>query len=160
MESLLAQIEVWLINLIDKQVEPVIEKRISASFEDETSYITRYINALIDHKIKSSHTTTLEAEFVNAIVDEKFDKNNKQFDGYMGSHEFEADVEEVIDNCIADKISFSFDISNYDSEITDIASSIAQDTLSELDISVYALDIESIVDERISAAHYAVSVTT
>jgi len=136
MESLLAQVEAWLINLIDNQVEPIIEKRISASFEDETSYITRYINALIDTKI---------------------DNNSKQLDGYMGSHEFETDVEEIIDNCIADKISTSFNILDFDSEITDIAVEAAIDNFN---ISEYASDIETIVDNRISAAHYTVFVET
>ena len=139
MESLLAQVEAWLITLIDKQVEPLIEKRISASFEDETSYITRYINALIDTKI---------------------DNNSKQLDGYMGTHEFETDVEEIIDNCIADKIRNNFDISDFDSEIEDIAEGVARNAISDLDISEYHEEIESLVDDRIFSTSFTISVST
>jgi len=147
MESLFAQVEAWLINLINKQVEPIIEKQISASFEtglpynlDETSYITRYINGLIDTKI---------------------------------GHHLESSVETIIDSCIADKISYNFDISDYADEITDIVDTfnvdisnysseimeiVTSNIHSELDIGEFKEAIESMADDRISAAKYNVSV--
>lgn len=142
MESLFAQVEAWLINLINKQVEPIIEKQISASFEDETSYITRYINGLIDTKIE---------------------------------YHLESNVEEIIDNCIVDKISYNFDISDYSDEITDIVDTfnvdisnysseimeiVTSNIYSELDIGEFKEAIESMVDDRISEAQYTVSVET
>ena len=122
MESLLAQVEAWFVNLIDKRID------------DRGGLFTR--------------------EAVEEIVGESqlFKQHADDLTTYM--------IEEVIDNCLADKILNNFDISDFDSEITDIASGIAQDTLSELDILEYASDIESIVDERISAAQYTVSVAT
>lgn len=122
MESLLAQVEAWFVNLIDKRID------------DRGGLFTR--------------------EAVEEIVGESqlFKQHADDLTTYM--------IEEVIDNCLADKILNNFDISDFDSEITDIASGIAQDTLSELDISEYTSDIESIVDDRISAAQYTVSVST
>jgi len=54
----------------------------------------------------------------------------------------------------------SFDISEYTSEIEDIAEGVARNIVSELDISEYHDEIESLVDDRIFSTSFTISVST
>ena len=121
MESLLAQVEAWFVNLIDKRID------------DRGGLFTR--------------------EAVEEIVGESqlFQQHADDLTTYM--------IEEVIDNCLADKILNNFDISDFDSEIEDIAEGVARNIVSELDISEYHEEIQSLIDDRIFSTSFNISVT-
>ena len=67
-------------------------------------------------------------------------------------------IEEVIDNCIADKIISNFDISDYDSEITDIAVDAVTERDDNFDISDHEDAITALVVDAISATSFTISV--
>jgi len=144
MESLFKQIETWLKNLIETTIEEkltirldhegltdvvqalldkkmadevVIERQLSAAFEDETSFVTRYINILIDHKL-GSNSDDFKAN-VKGVIDDCFDISqydydiremameeiNQSFDitDYFDINDYEDEIRETINNTFETK---------------------------------------------------------
>ena len=96
MESLLTQVEEWLITLIDRRIDGRIE------------------------------------ETVTDLIDEKLEESSFQDD---------------------------FDISEYTSEIEGVAEMVARNIVSELDISEYHEEIQSLIDDRIFSTSFDISVS-
>jgi|TARA_B110000438_G_C15713357_1_gene606360 hypothetical protein len=132
MESLFKQIETWLKNLIETTVDEkilttdtkaIIEQQLSAAFEDETSFVTRYINILIDHKL-GSNGQDFKAN-VRDVIDDYFDIS--QYDYEIREMAID-EVNQSFDINDHFDITDHFDINDYKDEIREAISNTFKTT--------------------------------
>tara|TARA_R110002051_G_scaffold21001_3_gene56376 strand:+ start:482 stop:955 length:474 start_codon:yes stop_codon:yes gene_type:complete len=157
MESLLAQIESWVIGLIDKRIDThqsLFEETvkndlqpITTDFEEDVKTIVNKMNTtpntfeneifkkLIQDVIDENAQSTMDVETaVDAVIEEKIiDHMANNFD----ITDYDSGVETIIDNIIGDKIVDNFDISNYESEIAEAIDNKLEDVEFNITASIH-----------------------
>ncbi len=161
MESLLAQIESWVIGLIDKRMAEV--PRLITDFEKiaDDIFKQRIANESLEMTIKMEediktivnkmNTTpnTFENEIFKKMINDTFDM--RIADGPMpfnfekdvqniidnNAPNFEEEVETIVDNIIEEKIIDNFDISNYEHEIGEAIDNKLEDVEFNITASIH-----------------------
>lgn len=104
----------------ETDTKAIIERQLSAAFEDETSFVTRYINILIDHKVGN----TSNSDDIDEI-NQTFRANVKDvIDDYFDISEYNYDIREMALDEVNQSFDINdhFDINDYEDEIRETVS--------------------------------------